>query len=176
MTGRPWPQGEISLHGHAPDRQSPPPLRYSIAWESTEVSIAGIRDAVRALLDEADTDLSSRQEAQLVVTELVTNALRHAPGPGSLALSVQPSARLLEITVCDSSTAPLRPQKPDAGRIGGHGLLLVSRLCSKVGTIVNESGKQTVAYLQLGDSRDVQSSARVNPVQEGTADWNDVSC
>lgn len=89
------------------------------------------------------------QDAQLVVTELVANALRHAPGPGDLALEVTPDAALLHITVRDSSPRPLELRAHDARRVGGHGLYLVTRLCDQLHTIALETGKQIVAQLRL---------------------------
>lgn len=98
------------LEDRASDEQeSAAPLRYSAAWHTADASIADARTAVRALLAQAYHDPHHRpsQDAQLVVSELVTNALRHAPGPGGLALEVAPDAALLRIAVSDSS--PARP-------------------------------------------------------------------
>ncbi|MFE4860741.1 ATP-binding protein [Streptomyces sp. NPDC056670] len=128
------------------------PLRFSAAWETTEFSIADARTAVRTLLVQAGyrPDEQHCLDAQLVVSELVTNALRHAPGSGSLALEVNEGADLLEITVRDGSPNPPRPQVPDAARIGGHGLLLVTRVCAQLHTRPLTSGKQVIACLRLG--------------------------
>ncbi|GAA4076027.1 MULTISPECIES: ATP-binding protein [Streptomyces] len=136
------------------EQDSAVPLRYSTAWQTTEFSIADARTAVRMLLLQAGhrPDAQPCLDAQLVVSELVTNALRHAPGPGSLALEVSPAADLLEITVRDGSPNPPRPQALDAGRIGGHGLLLVIRLCEQLHTRTLASGKQIIARLSLGSA------------------------
>ncbi|CAM5494787.1 ATP-binding protein [Streptomyces xanthochromogenes] len=134
------------------EQDSAVPLRYSAAWQTTEFSIADARTAVRTLLVQAGhrPDGQPCQDAQLVVSELVTNALRHAPGPGSLLLEVSAGADLLEIVVRDGSPNPPRPQAADARRIGGHGLLLVTRLCNQLHTRTLTSGKQIIARLHLG--------------------------
>ncbi|MET7651918.1 MULTISPECIES: ATP-binding protein [unclassified Streptomyces] len=139
------------LKNRASDEREPAALRFSAAWETTDASIADARAAVRALLAHAGhhPDHRPSQDAQLVVSELVTNALRHAPGPGGLALEVTPDAALLRITVRDSSPRPPELRAPDARRIGGHGLLLVTRLCDQLHTIALERGKQIVAHLRL---------------------------
>ncbi|MFJ1808244.1 MULTISPECIES: ATP-binding protein [unclassified Streptomyces] len=139
------------LKNRASDEQEPAALRFSAAWETTDASIADARAAVRALLADVGhhPDHRPSQDAQLVVSELVTNALRHAPGPGGLALEVTPDAALLRITVRDSSPRPPELRAPDARRIGGHGLLLVTRLCDHLHTIALERGKQIVAHLRL---------------------------
>ncbi|MDX3585014.1 ATP-binding protein [Streptomyces europaeiscabiei] len=140
------------LEDRASDEQeSAAPLRYSAAWHTADASIADARTAVRALLAQAGHDPHHRpsQDAQLVVSELVTNALRHAPGPGGLALEVAPDAALLRIAVSDSSPRPPELRAHDARRVGGHGLHLVARLCDQVQTIALNTGKQVVAHLHL---------------------------
>ncbi|MEU8964713.1 ATP-binding protein [Streptomyces sp. NPDC048491] len=127
-------------------------LRFSAAWNTTELSIADTRAAVRTLLVRAghEPDGRSAQDAQLVVSELVTNALRHAPGPGQLVLEVLPDAALLRITVRDGCPDPPEPRTPNPRRIGGHGLILVTRLCEQLRTVPLDDGKQIIAHLRLG--------------------------
>ncbi|WP_326573698.1 ATP-binding protein [Streptomyces sp. NBC_00487] len=140
------------LKNRASDEQEPAaPLRYTAAWDTADASIAEARAAVRTLLVQAGhhPDHRPSQDAQLVVSELVTNALRHAPGPGGLALEVTPDAALLRIAVSDSSPRPPEVRAHDARRVGGHGLYLVSRLCDQLQTVALETGKQIVAYLHL---------------------------
>ncbi|MFE3638542.1 ATP-binding protein [Streptomyces sp. NPDC059168] len=142
----------IPLRNQAPDGREPAgPLRYSTVWNEEQPPIADARQAVRTLLARAGHAPEHRacQDAQLVVSELVTNAHRHAPGPGGLELEVVGDAALLRITVRDGS--PLRPelQEHDVRRVGGHGLRLVTRLCAQLHTVALEGGKQVVAHLHL---------------------------
>ncbi|MEU0059644.1 ATP-binding protein [Streptomyces sp. NPDC006334] len=140
------------LKNRASEEQEPAaPLLYSAAWDTPDASIAQARAAVRMLLAQAGHDPGHRpgQDAQLIVTELLTNALRHAPGPGSLALEVSPDATLLRITVRDSSPRPPEPLAHDPRRVGGHGMQLLSRLCDQLHTTALETGKQIVAHLRL---------------------------
>ncbi|MFI8305031.1 ATP-binding protein [Streptomyces sp. NPDC085927] len=140
------------FENRASDEQgSAAPLRYRAAWNTADASIAEVRAAVRTLLARAGYDPGHRpsQDAQLIVSELVTNALRHAPGPGGLALEVAPDAALLRVTVSDSSPRPPELRARDARRVGGHGLHLVAQLCDQVHTIVRETGKQVVAHFRL---------------------------
>ncbi|MGW2961367.1 ATP-binding protein [Streptomyces sp. NPDC001220] len=141
-----------SLKYRASDEREPAaPLRYSAAWDTTDTSIADARAAVRVLLARVGHHPRHRpsQDAQLVVSELVTNAVRHAPGPVGLALEVSPDAALLRITVSDTSPRPPVLRAPDAGRVGGHGLYLVTRLCGRLHTVARDTGKQVVAHLRL---------------------------
>ncbi|MFH8798226.1 ATP-binding protein [Streptomyces sp. NPDC017936] len=127
------------------------PLQYSAAWDTTHTSIADARRAVRTLLARAGhrPDRRPSQDAQLVVSELVTNAIRHAPGPGGLLLELTPDATLLRVTVRDSSPRPPRVRASDPGRPRGHGLRLVMGLCEQLQHITLTTGKQVVAQLRL---------------------------
>ncbi|MFE6176047.1 ATP-binding protein [Streptomyces sp. NPDC056464] len=140
------------LKNQASDEQDlAAPLRYSSSWDTPDASIAEARAAVRAPLAQADhhPDEGYGQDAQLVVSELVTNALRHAPGPGRLALEVTSDAAVLRITVSDTSPRPPELRTPDARRVGGHGLRLVTRPCDRLHAIALDTGKQVVAHLYL---------------------------
>ncbi|MFE0509083.1 ATP-binding protein [Streptomyces sp. NPDC058964] len=135
-----------------PDEQGrSAPLRYGTVWDTTHAPIADARHAVRTLLAQAglDPDHQPSQDAQLVVSELVTNAIRHAPGPGGLLLELTPDATLLRIAVHDSSPHPPRTRTLDPRRVGGHGLHLVTRLCDRMHTITLATGKQVVTHVRL---------------------------
>ncbi|MEV5955224.1 ATP-binding protein [Streptomyces sp. NPDC051987] len=128
-----------------------PPGRCGVAWGGARSSIAEARCAVRAFLARQGHRPESRtsQDAQLVVSELVTNAIRHAPGPGELVLELQPRAGHLLIAVRDCSPAPPELREDDPARVGGHGLRLVRRLCSHVWTVPAPPGKRVMAVLDL---------------------------
>ncbi|MFE0510749.1 ATP-binding protein [Streptomyces sp. NPDC058964] len=137
------------------ERDSAGPLRYGAAWDSEGTSIAHTRHAVRTLLVQAGhpSDHRPSRDAQIVVSELVTNALRHAPGPGQLLLELIPESGLLRITVRDRSPRQPRLLVPDPRRIGGHGLHLITRLCERFHTVPLGDGKLVIAELGLsGDT------------------------
>ncbi|MEW2249567.1 ATP-binding protein [Streptomyces sp. NPDC006975] len=141
------------LKDRTPDEPGPSVARrYSTAWDTADgVSIAEARAAVRTLLSEAGhgpRDRSS-QDAQLVVSELVTNAVRHAPGPGALLLEVTADGALLRVGVRDTSRHLPLLREHDPRRVGGHGLHLVGRLCDEVRAVPLDTGKQIVASLSL---------------------------
>lgn len=70
-------------------------------------------------------------DAVIVVSELVTNAITHAPAPGELRLSLLPD--VLRISVTDSGTGAPEPRQASATREGGRGLYLVDALTSAWG-------------------------------------------
>ncbi|MEV8129445.1 ATP-binding protein [Streptomyces sp. NPDC085944] len=115
-------------------------------------SLFEARTAARMLLEWAGhaPDHQISQDAQLVVSELVTNALRHAPGPGGLLLEVLVAAPArLRITVQDTSCEPPRLRVPDPHRVGGHGIHLLTRLCDRLDTDRRAGGKHVTAQIRL---------------------------
>ncbi|MBY8877300.1 ATP-binding protein [Actinacidiphila acidipaludis] len=85
----------------------------------------------------------------LVLSELVTNALLHAPGEATLSLIFEP--RGLRIVVSDGSRRP--PVEGHAARtqVGGHGLDIVAALSHDWGVIQTAAGKQV--WADLTDAR-----------------------
>jgi anti-sigma regulatory factor (Ser/Thr protein kinase) len=85
-----------------------------------------------------------RGDIALVVSELVTNAIRHGQAP--LTLSVRPVADsadgAVRVEVVDANPTLLGPLAPPAQIATGHrGLLLVDRLCRRWGSERAGSGK-----------------------------------
>jgi anti-sigma regulatory factor (Ser/Thr protein kinase) len=100
---------------------------YRPRWlEGDGTSIAQARHLAARFLTQvqAEHSLPVSQRAvdvtQLVVSELVTNARKYAPGPALMDLRIV--GDLVEIVVWDS--APVLPvaRATDAGRVGQHGM------------------------------------------------------
>ncbi|MEV6795226.1 ATP-binding protein [Streptomyces sp. NPDC051320] len=79
----------------------------------------------------------------LVVSELVTNAVRHAPGPLILELGLLPGG--IGITVRDTSSSLPRTRTPD--RTGGRGWPIVQSLARRVRVVPRRNGKAVHAEL-----------------------------
>lgn len=86
----------------------------------------------------------------LVVSELVTNALRHAGG--LVGLSLVFDARRLRIMVSDDSRVRPTPRPRAAG---GWGLLIVERLTEAWGVVPSPGGKRVWADLAAADATTV---------------------
>ncbi|WAX81321.1 SpoIIE family protein phosphatase [Streptomyces sp. KMM 9044] len=84
--------------------------------------------------------------AELVVSELVTNAIRHAAGPVRLRL-IRERALVCEVFDGGATTPHLR--HPRAMDEGGRGLLLVSQLAQRWGTRFVPEGKVIWAEMSL---------------------------
>jgi anti-sigma regulatory factor (Ser/Thr protein kinase) len=86
---------------------------------------------------------------QLVVSELVTNARKYAPGPVLMDLRIV--GDMVEVAVWDS--APVLPvaQAEDAGRIGQHGLEIVMAVAQGFEVQREPVGKRITARIALLD-------------------------
>jgi len=88
-------------------------------------------------------------DAELVVSELITNAITHAPGPASHQLQIVHRATGVRLTVSDGSLSPPSIRTPDDGRPGGRGLRIVETLASSWGYDRRADGKQVWADLDV---------------------------
>ncbi len=83
---------------------------------------------------------------ELVVTELIANAIRHASGPIRLRLILD---RTLIIEVSDTSSTAPHLRRATAFDEGGRGLMLVAQLAERWGARHSADGKTIWAELQL---------------------------
>lgn len=88
-------------------------------------------------------------DAALVVSELASNAVRHAGSP--FRASVLRSDSVVRITVEDASGLPPRRSDPSSDRLGGRGVALVASLSTRWGSELVADGK--VVWSELTRSR-----------------------
>lgn len=112
-------------------------------------AISDARDSARAFLGALRQPTANPEAADtvvLVVSELVTNALRHGGGTCTLRLTAHPG--LIEVAVDDSSPLAPRMRTPDPkGRTGGFGWAMVNRLARDAAVTRHPSGGKTVSAL-----------------------------
>lgn len=109
------------------------------------VGISRARQAARAFADRlAPTPFPDVADTLvLVVSELVTNALRHGDGTFTLRLNAHPDA--VEIAVDDASPRWPRVRTPDlTGSGGGFGWPMVNRLARTTAVTRRAAGGKTV--------------------------------
>ncbi|MET9365977.1 ATP-binding protein [Streptomyces sp. NPDC006632] len=121
---------------------SPPDLDPSVTGPTTAAQARDTaRDFLAALVPAPSKE--SIENAVLIVSELVTNALRHAGGATSLDLAADPAT--LRISVRDPSPVPPRERTPDLrGYEGGFGWLLVRYLAKSVAVTPAADGGKNV--------------------------------
>ena len=84
-------------------------------------------------------------DARLIVSELVCNAVRHAGTDIGLTLVTCPQGLRMEVS--DGSTRPIQPRIATPADEGGRGLALVEALASHYGVRRSISGKTVWAEL-----------------------------
>ncbi|MFF9149083.1 ATP-binding protein [Streptomyces sp. NPDC014861] len=87
------------------------------------------------------------ERAQLVLSELVTNACKYAPGP--IATELRIVGEQVEIVVRDSNPALPVARAADAGRIGGHGLEIVTSVADSFESREEPAGKSITVRVSL---------------------------
>jgi anti-sigma regulatory factor (Ser/Thr protein kinase) len=85
------------------------------------------------------------EKAETVVSELVTNAVRHGRGAVSLALVL--TADSLRISVSDSGPELPAARRPSPDDPGGRGLRIVDALCTAREVTVRLRGKTITCWL-----------------------------
>ncbi|WP_317441157.1 ATP-binding protein [Streptomyces collinus] len=86
---------------------------------------------------------------QLVVSELVTNARKYAPGPVLLDLRI--AGDTVEVVVWDSDPVLPVARAADAGRVGQHGLEIVMAVAQGFEAQREPVGKRITARIALAD-------------------------
>ncbi|MET9800476.1 ATP-binding protein [Streptomyces sp. NPDC006368] len=127
----------------------------SAVYEAEPSCIGLARDFAREFLTDVQAvhglPVSARamDMVQLVVSELVTNVCKYAPGPCLLDLEV--SGGLVAVSVWDSAPVLPVPRAADAGRIGQHGMEIVMAVCQSFSVEREPVGKRTRASVALAD-------------------------
>ena len=84
-------------------------------------------------------------ELELLVSEVVTNALKHAAGAPRIEAQLTP--QVIRVAVYDAEPALPVHREPDEDSPGGRGLHLLDRLASRWGAEPTEAGK--VVWFEL---------------------------
>jgi len=85
------------------------------------------------------------EDAVLVVSELVTNALRHGEGAAVVRASIRDD--VIRISVTDSGDELPEQKRIDIGRVGGLGLHVVERVAADWGVAAFPGGKTVWAVI-----------------------------
>ncbi|MFD5270511.1 ATP-binding protein [Streptomyces sp. NPDC058335] len=143
------PVGEDSA---VPDEQA---IQTTVALEGDGTCIARARHVAAGFLTrvQAEYGLPVSQRAmdltQLVVSELVTNARKYAPGPVLMDLRIVGDA--VEVVVWDCDPVLPVARAADAGRVGQHGLEIVMAVAQSFEAQREPVGKRITARIALLD-------------------------
>jgi anti-sigma regulatory factor (Ser/Thr protein kinase) len=111
----------------------------------------------RRAVDELESDLGERlaEDVRLLVSELVTNSIRHSGAPRNrpIEFALRASPEVIRIDVLDRGS--WRPPSPDPGGTSGWGLYLVDQLADRWGV---EHDQGTRAWFEIDRSRSPNGS------------------
>jgi len=93
----------------------------------------------------APLQLANLDDIQLVVGELVTNAVLHGRSPRSLALFSQPG--ILSVAVVDGAPTTPKLLPHDPSRDGGRGMMIIDRLSRQWDVRPHGTGKRVSCCL-----------------------------
>jgi len=103
-------------------------------------SAAYVRRALADLLEPCSGSADFGETAALLVTELVTNAARHAGGDLRLRADLHDHTLLVEVTDVNA-TLPVLAPAPGWDSESGRGLLLIDALADRWGSETDPPGK-----------------------------------
>lgn len=109
-----------------------------VQFESGPAAAGWARNALLALDQRIEQVLLA--DVRLLVSELVTNSVRHSqmPATDTVDLDVSVDSRTIRVEVCDSGPGfEPRPRQPGQSKAGGWGLFLVERLADRWGVASN---------------------------------------
>ncbi|TXJ75057.1 ATP-binding protein [Streptomyces lavendulae] len=137
----------------------------TLTLPATPVAATAARHEAVSAIAGWDKELSNEvvRTAELLVSELVTNAVQYA-GTGSVSLAVCLDEAVLRIQVCDTSPVLPQPALPDADSEGGRGLFLVAALADRYHAEPTKNGKCCWAEIDLA-SKPSQEAACFLPSQ-----------
>ncbi|MFF7312639.1 ATP-binding protein [Streptomyces sp. NPDC008137] len=150
MLLEPQPDGERTEPGARPTQ-----VGYALGGDDGCIAQARhhAADFLTRLREEHGLEVSPRAMdlTQLVVSELVTNSRKYAPGPVLMELRVSGAA--VEVAVWDSDPAVPAARAADPDRVGQHGLEIVKAVAEDLDIERQPVGKRITARIALTDTR-----------------------
>jgi anti-sigma regulatory factor (Ser/Thr protein kinase) len=124
-----------------------------VQLDSTALAPADARSALRSWLQLHHPAADAVHLALVVVSELVTNSIRHASAPADsqlqLSASLQDNALRIQVRDLGTSGKVARRTPQFAGHIGGYGLELVATIATTWGVERDEYGTRVWAQLPV---------------------------
>ncbi|MFE0450203.1 ATP-binding protein [Streptomyces sp. NPDC058914] len=131
------------------------PVQTAVALEGDGGCIAEARQVAARFLGavQAEHGLPVSDRAmdltRLVVSELVTNARKYAPGPVLMELRIV--GDMVEVAVWDGDPVLPVARAADPGRVGQHGLEIVMAVAQSFEVVREPVGKRITARIALPD-------------------------
>jgi anti-sigma regulatory factor (Ser/Thr protein kinase) len=113
---------------------------------ATDRGPAAARRVIAALLSAWELP-ELRDDAELIVSELITNAYRHAPKMDTFELELERRADGVQIALADGSSVRPMIRELTHEDTSGRGMLLVAALATKWGAEDHRGGKRVWVHL-----------------------------
>lgn len=122
----------------------------TLSVPTTPSAVASARHQAMDEIQSWDAELDDEvvHTAELVISELVTNAVRYASG-GQVSLEVRLNESAVHIEVLDCSPVLPYPSLPDQRSENGRGLFLVAALADRYAAESTPTGKRCWAEIAL---------------------------
>jgi two-component sensor histidine kinase len=124
----------------------PSEIHRVVELEPTLAAPAEARRFVRSVLGD-EVARETIELAELLTSELVTNAIRHGSGHVSVALRRQSGTLAVSVSDDDAAMPVAPPEEPLA--LGGRGVRMVQRLAQDWGVSPRENGPGKVVWFRL---------------------------
>ncbi|AWW42628.1 ATP-binding protein [Streptomyces cadmiisoli] len=137
------------MHGH---EVSELPLRYVLPFYAVPAEVRLLRRAALRQMRDWGV-LAAVDDAELIVTELATNVMKHVGEGASATLVLERRGDRLRVEVHDMSKAMPSPGPMACGDECGRGLHLVAALAADWGTALTATGKSVWCEIPAGAGR-----------------------
>lgn len=127
-------------------------LRCVLPFEAAPAEVRQLRRTAVAQLSQWGTPAAA-DEAELLVTELATNVVKHVGERASATLILEWYGERLRIEVHDKSRVMPAPKSEGSDAEGGRGLRLVSALAVEWGAVLTAVGKAVWCEITAGGGR-----------------------
>ncbi|MFE3167941.1 ATP-binding protein [Streptomyces sp. NPDC059224] len=134
--------------------------QFALSVPATPTAVTAVRHQAADAMEGWDAGLTTGvvHTAKVVISELVTNAVRHA-GADPVSLTVRLDEAALRIEVCDVCPVLPRTGLPDPYSESGRGLFLVAVLTDRYGAEPTEVGKRCWAEIDVNTGIGVTTGA-----------------
>ena len=147
--------GDWAGSGPRFDRTAGGVKQISVEFDRGPTAVSAARNALMPLDDRVDSSLLD--DIRLLVSELVTNSVRHATGDRTgtvnLAVRLRPDRVRVEVSDMGAGFEP-KPREPGQSQGSGWGLYLVDRLADRWGV---KRGERTNVWFEM------DGAARLEP-------------
>jgi anti-sigma regulatory factor (Ser/Thr protein kinase) len=120
-------------------------IAYERLFVATASQVRSVRDFVRESLLSWDDDAVD-SEAEVIASELATNAVRHACSPFRVSIAVAPAT--VRVAVRDASFDHPELRTGDSETVGGRGMRLIAALAQSWGSDAEPDGKTVWADVE----------------------------